>query len=55
MPEEEREAVIARVLAMDLAAMARGMIENAVRLAQAGFDSNTLWASARQAGEGETQ
>ena len=55
VPEEEREAVIARVSAVDLAAMARGMIENAVRLAQAGFDSNTLWASARQAREGETQ
>ncbi|MGN0802824.1 MAG: TetR/AcrR family transcriptional regulator [Candidatus Faecivicinus sp.] len=51
VPAEEREAVISRVLAMDLAAMARGTVENTVRLAQAGFDRDTLWASAAEARE----
>ena len=48
VPVEEREAVISRVLAMDLAAMARSTVENTVRLAQAGFDRTTLWASATE-------
>ena len=51
VPAEEREAVISRVLAMDLAAMARGMVENTVRLAQAGFDRDTLRASAAETRE----
>lgn len=48
VPAEEREAVIPRVLAMDLTAMARSMVENTIRLAQAGFDSATLRASAAE-------
>ena len=48
VPEAEREAVIARVLAIDLAAMARGMVEKTIQLAQAGFDTNTLRASAAE-------
>ena len=48
VPVEEREAVISRVLAMDLAAMARSTVEKTIRLAQAGFDENTLWASATE-------
>ena len=51
VPAEEREAVISRVLAMDLAAIARGMVENTVRLAQAGFDRDTLRASAAETRE----
>ena len=46
VPAQEREAVIPQVLAMDLAAMARSTVENTVRLAQAGFDMDTLRASA---------
>lgn len=46
VPAQERETVIPQVLAMDLAAMARSTVENTVRLAQAGFDMETLWASA---------
>ena len=46
VPAEEREAVIPQVLAMDLAAMARSTVENTVRQAQAGFDRDTLRASA---------
>ena len=46
VPAQEREAVIPQVLAIDLAAMARSMVENTVRLAQAGFDSDTFRASA---------
>ena len=46
VPAQEREAVIPQVLAMDLAAMARSTVENTVRLAQAGFDMETLRASA---------
>ena len=53
VPAEEREAVISRVLAMDLAAIARNTVENTARLAQAGFDQNTLWASAAE-GQEET-
>ena len=45
VPAQEREAVIPQVLAMDLAAMARSTVENTVRLAQAGFDMDTLRAS----------
>ena len=48
VPEEEREAVISRVLKMDLAAMARSTVEKTVQLAQAGFDTDTLRASATQ-------
>ena len=51
VPAEEREAVISRVLVMDLAAIARSMVEKTVRLAQAGFDRDTLWASAMEARE----
>ena len=46
VPAQERETVIPQVLAMDLAAMARSTVENTVRLAQAGFDMDTLRASA---------
>lgn len=46
VPAQEREAVIPQVLAMDLGAMARSTVENTVRLAQAGFDMETLRASA---------
>ena len=46
VPAQERETVIPQVLAMDLAAMARSTVENTVRLAQAGFDMETLRASA---------
>ena len=46
VPAQEREAVIPQVLAMDLAAMARSTVENTVLLAQAGFDMDTLRASA---------
>ena len=49
VPVEEREAVISRVLAMDLAAIARNTVENTIRLAQAGFDRDTLRASATEA------
>ena len=45
VPEQEREAVISRVLAMDLGAMAHSLVEETVRLAQAGFDRDTLFAS----------
>ena len=48
VPAEEREAVISQVLAMNLAAMARSTVEKTVRLAQAGFDRTTLWASATE-------
>ena len=46
VPAQERETVISQVLAMDLAAMARSTVENTVLLAQAGFDMETLRASA---------
>lgn len=46
VPAQERETVIPQVLAMDLAAMARRTVENTVLLAQAGFDMETLRASA---------
>ena len=46
VPAQERETVIPQVLAMDLAAMARSTVENTARLAQAGFDRDTLRASA---------
>ena len=46
VPAQEREAVIPQVLAMDLGAMARSTVENTVLLAQAGFDMDTLRASA---------
>lgn len=46
VPAQEREAVITRVLAMDLGAMARSLVEKTVMLAQAGFDRDTLRASA---------
>ena len=46
VPEAEREAVAARVLEMNLAGMARGMVEKTVRMAHAGFDLDTLRASA---------
>ena len=48
VPEAEREAVIARVLAMDVAVMARGMVEKTIQAAQAGFDIDTLRASAAE-------
>lgn len=48
VPAEEREAVISQVLAMNLAEMARSTVENTIRLAQAGFDRTTLWASATE-------
>ena len=48
VPAQERETVIPQVLAMDLAAMARSTVENTVRLAQAGFDMETLRASAAE-------
>ena len=51
VPGQEREAVITQVQAMDLAAMARSTVENTVRLAQAGFDRDTLRASAADADE----
>ena len=46
VPAQERETVIPQVLAMDLGAMARSTVENTVLLAQAGFDMDTLRASA---------
>ena len=48
VPAQECEAVISRVRTMNLAAIARDTLENTVRLAQAGFDENTLWASAAE-------
>ena len=48
VPREEREAVISRVLDMDLAAMARSTVEKTVRLMQTGFDTETLRASAAE-------
>lgn len=51
VPSEEREALIRRVLEMDLAAMARSTVENTVRLAKAGFDQDTLQAFAAQESE----
>lgn len=48
VPEAEREAVIARVLAMDVAAMAHDMVEKTIQAAQAGFDHDTLRASAAE-------
>ena len=54
VPAETREAVISRVLSMDLAAIARHTVENTIRLAQAGFDRDTLRASATEAREEET-
>ena len=54
VPAETREAVISRVLAMNLAAIARHTVENTIRLAQAGFDRDTLRASATEAREEET-
>ena len=55
VPEAEREAAIARVLAMDLAALARSTVEKTVRLAQAGFDTDTLRASAADEQEVDRQ
>ena len=55
VPEAEREAVIARVLATDLAAMARGTVEKTIQAAQAGFDINTLRASAAEEQEMDAQ
>ena len=55
VPEAEREAVIARVLAMDLAALARSTVEKTVRLAQAGFDASTLRARAAEEQEVDAQ
>ena len=46
VPETEREAVVARVLEMDLAAVARSTVEKTLQLAQAGFDTDILRASA---------
>lgn len=54
VPAQEREAVILQVQAMDLAAMARSTVENTVRLAQAGFDRDTLRASAADEREEDT-
>ncbi|MGN0355799.1 MAG: TetR/AcrR family transcriptional regulator [Muricoprocola sp.] len=51
VPAREREALIRRVLEMDLAAMARSTVENTVRLAKAGFDRDTLQAFAVQESE----
>ena len=51
VPAEERDAVISRVLAMDLGTLALNTLENTVRLAKAGFDSDTLWASAPEGRE----
>ena len=51
VPAKEREALIRRVLKMDLAAMARSTVENTVRLAKAGFDQDTLQAFAAQESE----
>ena len=48
VPAQECEAVISRVRTMNLAAIARDTLENTARLAQAGFDENTLWASAAE-------
>lgn len=48
VPAGEREAVISQVLDMDLAAMARSTVENTIRLARAGFDKDTLRASAAE-------
>lgn len=53
VPEAEREAVTARVLEMDLAGMARGAVEKTVRMAHAGFDMDTLQASAAKEQEVE--
>ena len=45
VPGAEREAVIDRVMAMNLAAMARGIVEKTVQKAHEGFDISTLRAS----------
>ena len=55
VPEAEREAVISRVQKMDLAAMARSMLEKTVQLSQAGFDTDTLRASAADEQEVDRQ
>ena len=55
VPEAEREAVISRVQKMDLAAMARSMLEKTVQLSQAGFDTDTLRASAEDEQEVDRQ
>ena len=55
VPEAEREAVIARVLATDLAAMARSTVEKTIQAAQSGFDINTLRASAAEEQEMDAQ
>ena len=46
VPAEEREQVVDQVLSMDLASIARGMVEKTVRLAQEGFDGDMLLVSA---------
>lgn len=48
VPAVEREALIPRVLKMEIAALARSTVENTVRLARAGFDKDTLRASAEE-------
>lgn len=53
VPEEEREAVIARVLEMDLATMAHSMVEKTVQMAHAGLVTDTLRASAPERQEVE--
>ena len=55
VPEAEREAVISRVQKMDLDAMARSMLEKTVQLSQAGFDTDTLRASAADEQEVDRQ
>ena len=51
VPAQAREAVVSRVLVMDLASLALNTLEKTVRLAKAGFDPDTLWASAEGAGK----
>ena len=55
VPEAEHEAVISRVQKMDLDAMARSMLEKTVQLSQAGFDTDTLRASAADEQEVDRQ
>lgn len=53
VPAKEREAVIPQVLAMDLSAMARSMVDRTIRLAQSGFDRKILLASAAEEKEAD--
>ncbi|MGN1021224.1 MAG: TetR/AcrR family transcriptional regulator [Aristaeellaceae bacterium] len=54
VPEAKREEIVARVLAMDLAAVARSTVEKTIQQSRAGFDANILRASAADERELDT-